>query len=195
MSYDRFIPAEKTHFQVNDSFIEVGTSTWQIRNIAATSIDKKVIPFMGSKPKFKLSFLRIRHILFAILASSLAFFILWNFYPILLFEVVAAFFSFFAVFVFSSIKKHQLLCRKWQDMVDNPLIFYSLMLETNAGSKPLFFSFNYDQIMKANNYIKLAMERKDMNINFDIDSVNVGGEGSINNFGSNIYEQVMRNAI
>jgi len=80
-------------------------------------------------------------------------------------------------------------------MVDNPLIFYSLMLETNAGSKPLFFSFNYDQIMKANNYIKLAMERKDMNINFDIDSVNVGGEGSINNFGSNIYEQVMRNAI
>lgn len=77
----------------------------------------------------------------------------------------------------------------------NPPVLYSLMLETNAGSKPLFYSLDETQIVKANDAIKSSMEKKESgDIKFEIETVNVGGEESINNFGSSIYNQSIKGA-
>lgn len=76
----------------------------------------------------------------------------------------------------------------------NPLVLFSLMLETNAGSKPLFYSLDETEIIKANDAIKQAIAQKDVGgVHFQIETVNVGGEDSINNFGSTIYKQSIVN--
>lgn len=84
----------------------------------------------------------------------------------------------------------------WQHMRNNPPVLYSLMLETNAGTKPLFYSMDEEQIRKVNAAIKRAMEKKEGgDIHFNIETVNnVGGPDSINNFGSTIYSQTLQNA-
>lgn len=84
----------------------------------------------------------------------------------------------------------------WNGMRRNPPILYSLMLETNAGSKPLFYSFNEKQVIQTRDAIERSMEKRggsNINITFKIDTINVGSEDSINNFGSEIYNQTINN--
>lgn len=204
MDYRRFIASSNVDFKVNDHLIECGQTAWQIRNIAATSIDRKVIPlnepepkFETAEPKLKLNFSAIA-MMVAITWVVVRFFLSSPNFAIFVALGVAGVMIYFAVNSLNT-KKSEWLSAKgkiefhwnvWSEMRRNPPILYSLMLETNAGSKPLFYSFDEPQIAKANNAIKRSMEKKETgDIKFEIETVNVGAEESINNFGSSIYNQ------
>lgn len=209
MDYRRFIASSNVNFKVNDHLIECGLTTWQIRNIAATSIDRKVIPFNEPEPKFvtpepKLGLNFSSMAIVAAIAWVIVRFFLSS--PNL--AIVAAL-GVVGAFIYSAVnnlntRKSEWLSEKgrveanwkvWDQMRRNPPVLFNLMLETNAGSKPLFYSFDEQQIAKANDAIKRSMEKKEIgDIKFEIETVNVGGDDSINNFGSSIYAQSIQGA-
>lgn len=204
MDYRRFIASSNTDFKVNDHLIECGHTTWQIRNIAATSIGRKIIPFNEPEPKFERAMptLELNFPGMAIMAA-IAWVVVRIFFSSPNLAIVAALGVAGAIVYFSVTKLNEKKSiwatekarierhwKIWDEMRRNPPILYSLMLETNAGSKPLFYSFDKPQIAKANDAIKRSMEKKETgDIKFEIETVNVGGEDSINNFGSSIYNQ------
>lgn len=82
----------------------------------------------------------------------------------------------------------------WNGMRKNPPILYSLMFEMSSGDRKQFYSFNKQQIIQTKDAIERSMEKRgDSNITFNIDTINVGSEDSINNFGSEIYNQTINN--
>lgn len=209
MDYRKYVSLSHIDFKVNDHLIECGHTTWQIRNIAATSIGRTVIPFTEPEPKFDrpepsfdlnvgglavaagLVWLGVRYVLGmpnGALVAAIG---------------VAALFVHGAVDTLNTSKaawaaerdKTQRQRAIWEQMRNNPPVLYSLMLETNAGTKPLFYSMDEAQIKQVNAAIKRSMEKKETgDIHLEIESVNVGGPDAINNFGSSIYNQSVQNA-
>lgn len=209
MDYRRFIASSNVDFKVNDHLIECGSTTWQIRNIAATSIGRTVIPFNEPEPRFETPEPKLK-LNFSAMAMAAAvawvavrFFLSSPNFAIIVALGIAGVMIYFAVDSLNT-KKSEWLSAKgkiegywkvWDEMRRNPPVLFSLMLETNAGSKPLFYSFDEPQIGKANDTIKRSMEKKETgDIKFEIETVNVGGEESINNFGSSIYNQSIQGA-
>ena len=204
MNYRSFVESSNIDFKVNDHLIECGQDTWQIRNIAATSVGKKIIPLNEVEPKFEAAEPEFELNFSAAIVSSV---IIWVITRFILdwstFATVIAFgiFGAFIWYAFDDLgaRKSMWLADKnrvannwkiWNEMKKNPPVLYSLLLETNAGSKPLFYSFDEAQITKANNAIKRSMEKKETgDVQFKIETVNIGSEDSINNFGSSIYNQ------
>lgn len=209
MDYRRFISSSNVDFKVNDHLVECGSTTWQIRNIAATSIGRKVIPFNEPEPRFTTNEPKLE---LNFSALAIAAFVPWIgirlFFDSPNFAMIVSLGAVSAVIYFAlenlKTKKSEWLAAKakveshwkiWDEMRKNPPVLYSLMLETNAGSKPLFYSFEKPQIVKVNDTIKRSMEKKESgDITFKIETVNVGGEDSINNFGSSIYNQSIQGA-
>lgn len=204
MQYRRFIASSNVDFKINDHLIECGQTTWQIRNIAATSIGKRVIPFREPEPIFqaekpKLDINISKMAIFSALAW-IATYILTSSSNL---GIIAALGVAGATIYFAKKNLDQrnfeweeqkaAIEREWKiwdEMRRNPPVLHSLTLETNAGSKPLFYSLDRPQIVKVNETIKRSMEKKETgDIKFEIETVNVGGEDSINNFGSSIYQQ------
>lgn len=52
MDYRGLVNSSPVNFGVHDRLIECGSTTWQIRNIAATSIGRYVVPFTVPEPQF-----------------------------------------------------------------------------------------------------------------------------------------------
>ena len=78
----------------------------------------------------------------------------------------------------------------WDEMHRDPPVFFRLMLETNAGSKPLFYALEEQQILRANEPLKAALEKQSAgDVNLSIQALNVGSPDAINNFGSSIFNQ------
>ncbi|MFZ2967798.1 MAG: hypothetical protein WA080_01940 [Sulfuricurvum sp.] len=220
MNYRNLVKSSNIEFEVHDHVIKCGKVTWQIRNIATATVKKNIIsfdddePYFGeSEPSYDLNLSSLFSFWF------FAWFFLYSYaYDnayILFYALLgknAYLFIFSPVFLVvgkglysSSIKKSAWSKRKnnfiekwkiWNTIRQNPPVVYSLVLETNAGgdSKTLFYSFDESQITKAQQAIEKSMERKTVgNINFQIETVNVGGdENAINNFGSSIYNQAIR---
>lgn len=209
MDYRRFISSTQVNFKINDHLIECGSTTWQIRNIAATKIDQRVIPLNEPRPIFDIPEPTF-NLNFSAMTITAVFFgggvYLYSSSSVLTIIVVALVVALFVYISNESLKSRKAAWEKergrietktkiWNQMQQNPPVLYSLMLETNAGSKPLFYSFDRSQIHKSNEAIKRSMEKKEMgDIRFEIETVNVGGDDSINNFGSSIYNQSIQEA-
>lgn len=207
MNYRRFLPSANTTFKIDDHLIECGRSTWQIRNIAATSVGRNELRVNDPEPRFgrakpKLN-LNPKPFLWATgltwlatrLISGDSTYAFWG--GVLAASGVVAW-AFRALTVrkeewLADWHRFQKVHQLWQNMRTDPPVVFSLMLETNAGSKPLFYSFEESQIEKANHAIKISMAKKAAKeISFQIETLNVGGDQSINNFGSSIYHQALR---
>ena len=213
MNYKRFISSSKINFEISDHLIECGGAAWQIRNIAATSIGKEIIQNNQPEPRFMQDEPKIEDLGSLVGGLIVSIIIAWVVIgcsqrplAIMIAIVILGIPSFVIFWVVQqkNEKKEQWLeekartqkkWEKWNEIRNNPLVVYSLMLETNAGSKPLFYSLDESQIIRANNAIKKAMEKRDTSdIKFEIESVNIGGAGSINNYGSSIYNQAIQGA-
>ncbi len=205
LDYRKYFISRTVAFSINDHVIECGDTTWQIRNIAATKIgQRKLIPknpepkFFEPQPTLDLNFkvLAVAFIVSILIGSSIQ-------HEFLGFVIALAVVALIIRHKDNILKKKKSVwqARKdivskqqavWQDMQKNPPVLHSLMLETNAGSKPLFYSYNEPQIKKVRDAIRESMEKKETgDVRFDIDTVNIGGEGGINNFGSEIFSQVV----
>jgi hypothetical protein len=210
VNYRRYIESSNITFKVNDHLIECGSTTWQIRNIAATSIRRKVIPFNEPEPVFTTPKPTLNCNFKAMLACAS---LTWLFAGSIINSLSVGFAAAivvliaFLVFYTKKLTANELIWDQekqkvaenwkiWNEMRQNPPVIFSLELETNAGSKPLFYSFDESQILKANDAIKRSMEKKESgDITFQIETVNVGGDESINNFGSSIYNQSIQKGI
>nr|VFK28278.1 MAG: hypothetical protein BECKMB1821G_GA0114241_103525 [Candidatus Kentron sp. MB] len=207
MDYRNYIKSSNIDFSINNNLIECGETTWQIRNIAATSVGRKVVPFHEPEPIFNepepTLNLNLKSML---ITSALAWIGMGIFSESLGFSIfiVLIVLGAFIIRAYINIddRKEAWLSKKsstekrweiWNKLRNNPLVLYSLMLETNAGSKPLFYSLDESQIAIANNAIKESMDKKEnADVNFKIETVNIGGDESINNFCSSIHSQLLQ---
>lgn len=207
MDYRTFLGSTSTTFKVNDHVIVCGDTTWQIQNIAATSVGKRVIPFNVNEPKFsqlepKFSLRYLEMIVMTLVILAIGYYL---FNALILPAIVVL--ILLGVMIFRAFKqleqeKAQWLSnlntiskhwKVWNEIKNNPPILYSLMLETNAGSKPLFYSFDDNQIIKARDAINLSMEKKEANdINFEIETVNIESEDAINKLAVSFYNQTLK---
>lgn len=207
MNYRNYMTLSNLDFKVNDHLVQCGQTTWQIRNIAATSVGRIKIPLNVAAPRFDVPSPEFEYPLkMTFWCGSVLMFMLQTVLGITALTVLAGLGTLIGVGYLSykdwkyrlaqwqqkkeRIEQH---IRIWKTMKNDPPVVFRLMLETNAGSKPLFYSLDEPQIEKANDAIKAAMEKKKTgDVHFQIETVNVGGESAINNFGAFIFEQSIK---
>lgn len=205
MDYRKAVNIDRVEFRVNNNIIECGQTTWQIQNIAATSTGRRVLQVDEPEPIFNevepTLDLDIKVLLITSGGIWLSVGMLMNSGFGLLLALCAGGAMIYlqnakldqAKLEWSSRQEEvQRAWNTWDDTRRNPPILYSLMLETNAGSKPLFHGFDESEITKARNAIRSAMERRTMtDVSFVIETANFGGAGGINNFDSEIGKQII----
>ena len=204
--YLKYLNDEILEFKVDSKVLTCGEVVWQIQNIAATKLDKIKIPFNEPKPefdypepKFSLNFKTMFFVAFILGVLTASLLDGSGVAGMSISSLTVAVFVYFSVKSLKSLQKTWKIEKKlffaklsvWEEMKNASLNIYSLMLETNAGSKPLFYSKNKDQIAKVRDKITLVMNADDANkkIKVEIKTLNMGGEDSINNFGSQIFQQ------
>ncbi|ACS80753.1 hypothetical protein [Maridesulfovibrio salexigens] len=205
MNYKRYIESTSSEFEVNEHVINSGNTTWQISNIAATSVSKKEIPFnepeptfTDSEPEFNFGSIGGSFVFAAIAWAICRFFFDLSLGAVIVAVAVVCLFILTAYSTYGDEQKKWKSDKAevereweiWNKIKQNPPVLYSLMLETNAGSKPLFYSFDEAQIIKAKNAVDQSMQNENSkDVKLEIETVNIGGNDSINNFASKIYEQ------
>ena len=206
-NYRRYMTLSDLDFKVNDHLVQCGQTTWQIRNIAATSVGRIEIPLNVPAPRFdvpspefeyplKMTFWCGGILMFMLqVALNMAALTLLVGLGILIGVGYLSYKNWkyrLAKWLQEKERIEQQI-KIWKTMKNDPPVVFRLMLETNAGSKPLFYSLDEPQIEKANDAIKAAMEKKKTDaVHFQIETVNVGGDSAINNFGSFIFEQSIK---
>lgn len=206
MNYSKYVDVRSSAFKVSNKLIEFGGATWQIKNVAATHVEEIRVVLKDPEPVFSESKPGVSINFKAMFISALIVFVVGAIYfgkasagMVLAFLTLAAFVG--TAFAKNSDEVEKWQQRKnevqrkwdiWNEIRNNPPVIYALTLETNAGSKPLFQSFNKSQMTQANDAIKRAMASDDVvGFNLNIDTINVGSGESINNFGSTIYNQTL----
>lgn len=193
------IPTQQKQIVISEKLVEVGDDTWQIKNLTGVSTrESKVVldvpepTFSESKPagEFQFAPLIILTVIGAIIASNtnnplwfwgggiIGLFSIWNDK---------------ADEKQKWQRKYDNYCHQywvWKELKDNPPIVYSLAFETNAGSRPAFYTFSKDSIVKAVNAIKQSMINPTESLTtYNINAIDLSGDTNINNVGSTIYEQ------
>ena len=168
MGLTHYVPLVPLPFQVNEHLIECGEISWQMQNIAATAVGERIVPLKVPEPR--MAFVRPESAYIVAIGiagfAGLSCFALQD-------SRVFGWLVFFATLCLLIMRNRKQIAmwdaasigvarrhKKWLLLGDNPLKLYSLMLETNAGSKPLFYSSERSEIEQANNAIKDAMLKK-----------------------------------
>ncbi|RCS59242.1 hypothetical protein [Parvibium lacunae] len=201
-----YAPKTKSQFRISEHVIELRDVVWQIKNLAAIAITKKLIhskdpepTFNQTQPKLQINWQALLVLVFA-MGFGLTYFKLPD--GVILFFILS---SALTYFFFSRKKLIKLTTqwetdkngyldawRAWKHRKDNPPTIFGLILETASGSRSIIYSYNENQIREAHIAIKAAMKKATRgDIFVSIDSVNVGGDHSINNFDSEIMSQVI----
>lgn len=187
---------------IGAQLIEAGNSAWQIRNLTGISSKEEKIDagipeptFYESEPEGKLT---IKAAVMCLIGGVVVTVIFENgvFFWI---GAVAALFNIWdnktAEKAAWQIRKDDFLKRQavWRLFKDNPPIVYSLMIETNSGSRPVFHSFDKEGISNAVRAIKDAMLKPVAHqVTYNINTIDLSGDTNINNIGSTIFEQNVR---
>jgi hypothetical protein len=211
MDYQSFIKKENLEFLVNNNFIECGQTTWQVRNITSMSVVEEKIPLSAQKPKFKEP--EPTCDLFERNEDSVTMFFVFTFFVCYVVQYTYAnpyvtaltLVVILAIPIYKSLarlkkekskwrlkdKKTQKNLEIWNDLHVNAPMIYSLILETNAKSATLFYSFNEDQILIAKDVISQSMDKKkNIDKRINIETINVGETySSLINIGFEIYKQ------
>ena len=199
MEFSTNIPTERREIIIGEKLIEVGDDAWQIRNLTGISRREAKVVLDAPEPTFDEkepsgSF----NILTPIFCAGL------GFGGTLFFNSEVPFWIGVAIGVFSvwdgkSSEKQAWASRKasfekkhaiWKKLKDDPPIVYSLAIETNAGSRPVFYSFDRDGIAKVVKGVKDAMINPEhSSTTYNINAIDLSGDTTVNNVGSTIYEQ------
>jgi len=213
LNYSSFISSRKVNFEIKNNIVKCGSSTWQISNIAAASIMEIVVPFKESKPclpdaepKFRVNF---KKLIFIALAVWLTMKFLFHFPKAEFIEWVSVCLAIcISLYIsYNNYKKEMQhwakikdvyfkKIKKWEELKNNPIRYFRLKLETNAGSKTLFNSFDSKQIARAKESIEESMNKEKYESILQIDALqveqyNINGENNINNFRSEVYGQIL----
>ncbi len=209
MKYGKYISSSKDNFEIDEHLIEYAGTTWQVRNIAATKVSKEVIPFDEPEPSFDVAKPDFTWVWFALgfggfIAIFVAFTIKVGFQaPTIAFLTgvgicgLAVGLTVWIVNIqnteWKSAKaRFNRVWKIWDYMRKNPPVVHKLMLETNAGSKPLFYSLEESEIARVNAAIKNAMSKKEVGrVTLTIEGLSFEGNNSIINIGSSIFEQAI----
>jgi hypothetical protein len=187
---------------IGAQLIEAGNSTWQIRNLTGISFKEEKIDvgipeptFYESEPEGRLT---IKPAVMCLIGGAVA----GAFFNNAIFFGIGVVVAVFNVWDNKTAEKTAWQARKddflkrqavWRLFKDNPPIIYSLMIETNSGSRPVFHSFDKDGISNAVKAIKDAMLKPvEHQVTYNINTIDLSGDTNINNIGSTIFEQNVR---
>lgn len=208
MNLNEIIGSENTPLTIHDHVVEFGTRTIQISNISTTDIERIVLElnepeptFYESEPTFEINYkAAIVTSIIGYVAAATAF----KSGVGLFVAIVVLGLFFYVSFNKLNTEKGEWETRKaahfkrhsiWQDMKNNPPILHSLAI-ASGGKSSTIYSFDKSQLIEANNAIKNSMLKKTSeSYSFNIESVNVGSPESINNFGSKIYNQTLKQTV
>jgi hypothetical protein len=207
-SYSRMLGSKQQKFSVNDHLIEFENDALQIRNLVGISVGRRSIPITQPEPIFSqpppgLEFAWKGWLVIAAIGwISMVLILKWS--AFLGFIAVVGVLS-YGVFKAIQAKKRAVeswgieknriaeLWKVWDDLRRNPPILFSLKIETNSGSRSLFYSFEQEQIDNASLAVKKAMQNKEVgDVVLNIDTIDVAGDASIENIGSTIYNQTIQ---
>lgn len=199
MELSKNVPTHRRDIIIGEKLIEVGDDAWQIRNLTGISrreakvvLDAPEPTFSEKEPSGSIN------ILVPVFWAGLGFggTVFLNHQAPFWIGLVIAFFS---LWDSNSPAKQAWSRRKlafekmhaiWKSLKDDPPIVYSLAIETNAGSRPIFYSFDRDGIAKVVKAVKAAMINPEhSSTTYNINAIDLSGDTTVNNVGSTIYEQ------
>ncbi|MFZ6843646.1 hypothetical protein [Undibacterium sp. RuTC16W] len=204
MDRAHFDSRAQSKLRITGKIIELNDVVWSVPNLVAIAITKKVIHFNDTAPTFKISEPKFKFPFWALIVLLFATITLSMFNKIIFTVLTLLCVACFGLYLQSYRRKVQRSREDWvaeqqkyvqeteiwKHKKDNPPILYGLVLETSAASRSTIFSYDKLRISEAHSAIKTSMNAKDSGETFVmIDTVNVGGSDSINNFDSEIINQ------
>jgi hypothetical protein len=162
-AYGQFAPRKVVDVALSNHLIEYGQTSWQVKNVAATSVTEDEIAFDVACPAFTLPApsLVARFTIFvvgALFTLSVGLALVWLIYFALLIWAVITYRSELAKW--EAAKKSVEQRRKfWETLNQNPFKFFAVSLHTNAGVDPLFFALDRTEMERISGAIKDAMSR------------------------------------
>lgn len=185
--------------EISEKLIESDNNAWQIKNITGISQGEYEIPFKEPEPEFNIPHPSGELKLFRSCVIFFIGFLIANAAEVPLIALIAIVMAVSTVWDGKKEEK-EIWHRRyneykqkhdaWKNKKNNPDRIYSLSIETNAGSKPVFYSFDKPSILKAVGSIKKAMiEPLEQAITYNIETVELSSDTNINNIGSNILNQ------
>ncbi|MCX7255454.1 MAG: hypothetical protein NTZ64_01650 [Polaromonas sp.] len=199
MEIDKNIPTARREIVIGEKLIEVGDDAWQIRNLTGISRREEKVLLDVPEPTFT-----EKEPSGSINVFVLIFWGVIGYFGTLYFKHPASFWigifiGFLSFFDGKSSEKSAWANRKfafqkkhaiWKKLKDEPPIVYSLAIETNAGSRPVFYSFDRDGIATVVRAVKNAMiSPEHSSKTYNINAIDLSGNTTVNNVGSTIYEQ------
>ncbi len=188
---------------IDSRLVKAGSkATWPIRNLAGVFHNERKVDigipeptFYESEPEGKLT---IKFAVICLIGGVVATVI----FESGIFFWIGAIAAIFNVWDNKSAEKTAWQARKndflkrqavWRLFKDNPPVVYSLLIETNSGSKVEFYSFDSEGILNAFRAIDNAMsEPVEHQVTYNINTIDLSGDTNINNIGSTIFEQNVR---
>ncbi|WP_398314309.1 hypothetical protein [Zoogloea sp.] len=199
MELEKNVRTERREIIIGEKLIEVGDDAWQIRNLTGVSRREAKVVLDAPEPTFNEkepsgSINILAPIFWAGLGFGGAAFFNSE-VPFWIGIVIAV----FSIWDGKSSEKQAWANRKasfeklhavWKKLKDDPPIVYSLAIETNAGSRPVFYSFDREGIAKVVKAVKDAMINPEhSSTTYNINAIDLSGDTTVNNVGSTIYEQ------
>lgn len=167
------LPLMQMEMRVSEHLIECNQITYQIKNLTATAVRRYTVPIDVPEPTMKSpapSHGTGTAVLIGGIAGCFCFALLAG-TPVVGFVFGLVVFAVAAIVLNGKFRaeiepwkrsaarvnaQHE----RWSTLQSNPIILYSVVLETNAGSSPIFHSTEQAEIVRANETIKDAMSRK-----------------------------------
>jgi hypothetical protein len=193
------VQTERRQIIVGEKLIEVGDDAWQIRNLTGISRREAKVVLDAPEPTFEEkepsgSLNLVAPLVWAAIGFGATVF-LEKAFPFWIGVAIGV----FSMWESNSGAKSAWASRKatyekrhavWKKLKDDPPIVYSLAIETNAGSRPVFYSFDKDGIAQVVKAVKNAMVNPDhASTTYNINAIDLSGDTTVNNVGSTIYEQ------
>lgn len=166
------LPLIQVEMRVTEHLIECGKISYQIRNLTATAIGSRKVPIKVTEPIMKTP-APSAGIGTALLLGGLAGSFWWALMPAHHFLGFALGFVIFVAISVTLSRKFRAEIEpwkrtaeqvkmqhiRWKALANSPITLFSLVLETNAGSNPIFHSTEQLEIVRANEAIKDAMSK------------------------------------
>jgi hypothetical protein len=199
MELAKSMPTALREIIIGEKLIEVGDDAWQIRNLTGISRRESKVVFDAPEPTFyeiePSGSINIMTPLFLFGGGIFLTSVFDHPAPFWIGSILGA----LSIWDGKTSEKQAWAKRKehfekrhaiWRKLKDEPPTVYSLSIETNSGSRPVFYSFDRDGIANVVKAVKDAMINPDhISTTYNINAIDMSGDTTVNNIGSTIYEQ------
>lgn len=205
MDYSKYASLKKQKLSIDEKLIEYDGNTWQIKNLTKISLQRTVIPFDMAKPEFNepqpsrsIKLIPALSFIAGGFFISVTFLLNWIY-----FITIAAALGTILYSLKQNKRKmdqwakrndaHEQCLKKWNEMRNDPQVVYSLSVEPDATSSPMFFTYEKSVIENIEKNIKVTMTQpQEQETVFNLKAIDIPEASTIEDTCISVYEKIAK---